>query len=637
MGLHLITVHHANNQAAFATATVPAAQYSGVEAYNPTTLIPPPVPSPTILSTIPVRLQNNGTPGMSITQSGAFMGFSIEMSVTNQVLGKNSTQLQDPFLNLMANIQQRAGSVRIRVGGNSQESAKLVDSLPDNRILQMNLSGVTGPTNTPPLDYTRDLRYMMGNISALVNVRWFLGVPWFITAPFDLAIVTAAEEILGDHLIGLQAANEPDLYVQHGQRVGPYTPNNYSGEMHDFLAQLAASGADVSGRAKQLLVAPNIADNGWTPEQVWETGFVDTYSDNLAYLAVEKYPVSNCGAMIHDGEVVLDPQTVFPNFLTHQTHVNLLAPYLNSTLFAQTKGKRFLMMETNTAACGGIIGVSDVFGAALWGLDYALQMAHSNFSGAMFHTGGQHVFYNVPPPTAESTFRQWSIGPLYYSALAMAEAMGPSNLTQVLDLNIPGSSQYTPIYGLYENGVPVRVAAFNYVDDPTGASDVTAVISIAGASMPAQVKVKYLAATSVSQKGGYTWAGQTLGGFFESDGRLMGAEVVQIVSCDTGAQTCSVKIPAPGFALIFLTDDVYSESSAASTLTFPTTARTQTQNTATVNPSVLATSNGHGAALDGLGSTSKGGVKNFARALQPVVLAAVLSGLGVGIAAVVLR
>lgn len=52
--------------------------------------------------------------------------------------------------------------------------------------------------------------------------------------------------------------------------------------------------------------------------------------------------------MIHDGEVVVDPQTVFPTFLMHQTHVNLLAPYLNSTLFAQTKNKRFLMMETNT-------------------------------------------------------------------------------------------------------------------------------------------------------------------------------------------------------------------------------------------------------------------------------------------------
>ncbi|KAF8217162.1 glycoside hydrolase family 79 protein [Mycena galopus ATCC 62051] len=616
-----ITVYHVNNQAPFTTTSVPAAEYSGVEAYNPSTLIPPPIPTPAIVTTIPVQLQNNGTPKLSITQSGAFMGFSIEMSVTNQIFGKNSTLLQVPFLNLMANLQQRAGSVRIRVGGNTQETAKLVDELPDNRVLQKNLTAVFGPTSTPPLDYTRELLYMMGNISSLVNVRWFLGIPWFVTQPFDLAIIPAAEEILGDYLMGLQVANEPDLYVQHQHRNSSYGPYDYYGEMSDFLTQLAASGLDVTGRAKQLLVAPNIAASVWTPEQVWNTGFVDTYSDNLAFLSMERYVESNCGAMIHDGEAILDPQTEFPKFLTHDTPVNLMQPYLNSTMYAQAKGKRLLMMETNNAACGGMLGVSNVFGAALWGLDHALQMAHSNFSGAMFHTA---------PPTAQSTFLQWSIGPLYYSALAMAEAMGPSNLTQVLDLGI--QSPFTPIYGLYEDGVPVRVAAINYVDDPTGASDITTVISVSGGTVPAQVKVKYLAAASVSQQGNYTWAGQTLGGFFESDGRLTGAEDIQTVQCDTSAQTCSVRIPAPGFALIFLTDTVYSESETASTLTFPTTVRTQTKNTVTVNPSVLATSNGNVAALNGIGSTSPGEL-NAGRSLQaPMVLSVLFSAIAMGAA-----
>jgi hypothetical protein len=34
-------------------------------------------------------------------------------------------------------------------------------------------------------------------------------------------------------------------------------------------------------------------------------------------------------------------------------------------------------------------------GAALWGIDYTMQMAASNFSGALMHVGGQNVFYNV--------------------------------------------------------------------------------------------------------------------------------------------------------------------------------------------------------------------------------------------------
>jgi hypothetical protein len=86
---------------------------------------------------------------------------------------------------------------------------------------------------------------------------------------------------------------------------------------------------------------------------------------------------------------------LFPAFLTHESGREIVNPYRNSTLYAQEKGKRMLMFETNTASCGGFPGISDSFGAALWGLDYAMQMAHSNFSGALFHVGGQNVFYNV--------------------------------------------------------------------------------------------------------------------------------------------------------------------------------------------------------------------------------------------------
>ena len=53
------------------------------------------------------------------------------------------------------------------------------------------------------------------------------------------------------------------------------------------------------------------------------------------------------------------------------------------------------MFETNTASCGGFPGVSDSFGSALWAVDYGLQMAYSNFTGALLHIGGQDVSYNV--------------------------------------------------------------------------------------------------------------------------------------------------------------------------------------------------------------------------------------------------
>ena len=117
----------------------------------------------------------------------------------------------------MANIQQRVGWVQVRVGGNTQESATLVSSLANDSIISKDYSAVSGTTNTPPLDYTPDVLYMMGNISALTNVRWYLGIPFFNTTPFDLSIVHYGQAILGDYLLGLQAANEPDLYAYHGK------------------------------------------------------------------------------------------------------------------------------------------------------------------------------------------------------------------------------------------------------------------------------------------------------------------------------------------------------------------------------------------------------------------------------------
>lgn len=45
----------------------------------------------------------------------------------------------------MANLQQRGGRVHVRVGGNTQETATLVDSTADGRILEKDVSGVSNP------------------------------------------------------------------------------------------------------------------------------------------------------------------------------------------------------------------------------------------------------------------------------------------------------------------------------------------------------------------------------------------------------------------------------------------------------------------------------------------------------------
>lgn len=155
-------------------------------AYDQTVLVPPQVPNPAPATAYTLSLQRDATAvnGLSIPHvGGSFWGFSVEMSVINQVCelcqsvylhyeysmlhlfsGEElvrfqraymylryclidsshiSSFLMVPFLNLMANLQERAGSVSIRLGGNTQEFATQVDSLPEGHTFGKEDSGST--------------------------------------------------------------------------------------------------------------------------------------------------------------------------------------------------------------------------------------------------------------------------------------------------------------------------------------------------------------------------------------------------------------------------------------------------------------------------------------------------------------
>jgi hypothetical protein len=55
---------------------------------------------------------------------------------------------------------------------------------------------------------------MASNVSSLVNVKWFFGIPFNDSVNWRLKIAEESEQILGKNLLGLQAGNEPDFYVE---------------------------------------------------------------------------------------------------------------------------------------------------------------------------------------------------------------------------------------------------------------------------------------------------------------------------------------------------------------------------------------------------------------------------------------
>lgn len=106
------------------------------------------------------------------------------------------------------------------------------------------------------------------------------------------------------------------------------------------------------------------------------------------------------------------------------------------------------------------------------------------------------TFNPTAPPTNESHFHQWTIGPIFYSVLAVSETLGSSNNSRIIDLGANGQNIYTPGYAIYENDKLARLAFVNFMTDPSGANDYTVSISVDGgesgrpAATPPQIKVK---------------------------------------------------------------------------------------------------------------------------------------------------
>jgi hypothetical protein len=170
-------------------------------------------------------------------------------------------------------------------------------------------------TETPTLLYTPEVFHLLGNISALLDVRWYLGrfhiiglfflfqirphfdksglwlgIPFNDTSNLRLQIAEVGEAVLGDKLLGLQVGNEPDLYsacfwphrsfvyskfiFSHGHRSSTYGPYDYYG---DFAIMVNAVNADANIPTKNNLIAPSLA-GVWTPEYAFLFNGTTTFS-----------------------------------------------------------------------------------------------------------------------------------------------------------------------------------------------------------------------------------------------------------------------------------------------------------------------------------------------------------------------
>ncbi|KAH8106024.1 hypothetical protein BXZ70DRAFT_917827 [Cristinia sonorae] len=504
---------------------------------------------------VPVPIPaTNPSPDLTTVYSN-FFGISIELSFANYYFGNDSNTVPQPVVEYLSALRERGSGkpVRLRLGGNSMDSSTYVPDQPD--IIEF--TDPNANSNDQPVNYGEKMFEAMNALSDKVGgAEYLIGLSLRNPNNTNIPLLAGdAQHFLGDKLDAFLLGNEPDLYTAHGQRpnIKNYTEFDYIGEYWEVFAALSKTPqGDVLSLDK--IAGPTICCFWDLAPLLVPGGWLDQFNERLKYITLQHYPQNNCFGSY---------QYEIDYYLHHANAVGL-AKWQDSGLDiirkqpAETR-KPVIMDEFNSASCGGIPGISDTFAATLWGADYGLQLAAVGYSAAYLHTREVGVTYNLfdPPPTVAAGSGPWTTNPSFYTYLPVSEALQGNNGSKVVDLNIQNSatdkSQSVAGYGIYDassNSIH-HLVLFNFDNATTGPVEFT-LPSELFTSTDSNVAVRFLTAPHVNEKHDIAWGNLTWSGV--GDGKPVTAsgswvQNDQTIAC---AQGCTVSVPGPALAVVYV-------------------------------------------------------------------------------------
>ena len=190
---------------------------------------------------------------------------------------------------------------------------------------------------------------------------------------------------------------------------------------------------------------------------------------------------------------------------------------------AHAAGVPFRVGEGNSVSCGGRAGVSDVFGTALWALDWLLAFATIGVDMVNFHGGVTGHYTAVAFPDLPSSTVP-DVRPLFYGLWAATVAT--ANASSVWEATVESSNDEITAYALRDADGVYRVALIHVGLDAATAADVVIAPPDAGASPGALMRL--VAGSNASATRGVSWNGMTFDG--SADGLPIGEPSPEVVA-----------------------------------------------------------------------------------------------------------
>lgn len=235
-----------------------------------------------------------------------------------------------------------------------------------------------------------------------------------------------AKEIPADEILGFEIGNEPGGYPTWSNA----RPKNYSVQdyVHEVLSYIHTFKNNPVAR-KYGYVGPAGPSGNWqNPKDL--NVILNGFGKYLNLVSIHNYTTTTCGQKNVTPAELLSPERMEKFDELSKKLVNV----------AHEHHLPIGLLETNSASCGGMAGVSDGFASAVWGLDYMFNVAKVGYDHINFHFSYRKGGSAYNPV---QTFG-WKVGnkehyrnvaePLYYamymfSKYASGEHLLPASIT----------------------------------------------------------------------------------------------------------------------------------------------------------------------------------------------------------------
>ncbi|CAL5866154.1 uncharacterized protein PFLUO_LOCUS361 [Penicillium psychrofluorescens] len=396
--------------------------------------------------------------GDSILQP--FVSFSIEFAFFPDYAG-NKSNPNDFSNNLLDNLASLQGiKPYIRVGGNTQDFA----------LYDPNLKTSTNGTIVPAK--STDYPYLLSigpsffeSYATWPNTKFSHGfnLAKNTTAAMEslLATVPLACKALGDgKLMHWELGNEPDLFSTSGV-FSPRPKNwNESDYVDNWLTKeraikqkMAHACPEMATDSAYTYLAPSFAgvDNSLDPVKTWRDG-LDS-DKNIRLNSVHNYMGGATQPGVTLQKTLMNHTSVMNSVDQHVT----LAQELKSDGLA--RGIPYILGEMNSLYNEGKPGLSNSFGAALWGVDFNLYSASQSLHRTHMHQGTDYRYASWQPVQTNKTTKGTKAP--YYGNVMVAAMVNANHNDQVRVLNLPLEQDTESAYATYVNGNLARLAVVN--------------------------------------------------------------------------------------------------------------------------------------------------------------------------------